>query len=493
MAIIAFLVGCGLIYLVLMLLSKKGENAVYGFLLIYLLFPKYIRWFPILGSVSADGVRPFDIVEFFAAAAVLLACIFKGNKQSRSFDRSMSIYLGVVMFVTVLTFVTGYRFTRWDEVSAVRYTAEITLLQYVRDALELVYGVVFAWGVLRFITTIRHVEKFFALFVLSGVELVLEVIFLYYLRLVPALEPWVVDSGPGLRFASLTFLAFDSVGLICIVAIASAIYFAISWRSVWFALLVPLMFLPIIGTLGKAPFAGAVLAFLATVLLSLPRKHLVIAGCISLAVWAPIAASDFDSIIGGVNEGLGRQARLDPGVARDEFTTRIALWLRGLDIFASHIPFGVGNGMVEYQMAQGFESHFDDAVTGELLREYQYQVVNDHVTNSHNFYVEFIAENGFFGAIAMVVFVGAFAKNFLQFVKTGPSNVRAPEWPIHVAQASLYGCAIGVTWRNSFEVLPRFYFIFLSMLVLSFILAELRAGRWATAAAPGKPLESPAP
>lgn len=487
MFLVIFMIGLGLTYMVLILLSQKPERAVYGFLLNWLLFPKYISWLPVLGSMPTAGWRPFDIAEISTAFTLLLVCLFKRPNLRWRGQGWYHSYLFAFFIMAVISFIAGNYFTNWSEITATKYTADITYLNYSRAALAPVYGALFAWGCLLFITTQKQVETIFLLFVISGIELTIEAVFLYYLRLVPALEPWVVDTGSAIRFNSLTFLAFDTVGLVGIIAISFAMYFALVRRSVLIWALLPVMFLPIVGTLGKAPLTGALLAVIAVVLFNLRRRWLPIAAVAMFAVWIPLATLDADVMMGSLNERLGRQSREELMSAGEAFYGRVALWLRGADIFLSHFPMGVGNGLVEYQMAQDTPPHFMDLTRGDMRRAYEHQVLTDHVTNSHNIVVEFVTENGLFGLALAAAYLSTFLGLFRNFMMRPRPTKGTAAWRARVAQGALYGCALGVAWRCLYEVQPKIYFLFLSILVLSFVLAEIEKREGLLAADPQRP------
>jgi len=144
----------------------------------------------------------------------------------------------------------------------------------------------------------------------------------------------------------------------------------------------------------------------------------------------------------------------------------------GADIFLSQFPLGVGSGLVQYQM-QTVPAHFSGVTSGDLRRAYEHQVLTDHVTNSHNFAVEFVAENGFVGLLIAIATAVAFIRNFRRFFIRPIPFGDSPARRAHVAQACVYGCIAGVGWRCMYEAEPPIYFVFTALLVLTFVLDEI--------------------
>lgn len=468
MLLVTFLAVVGMLYFVVCMKSRHPEYALYGFVLVWAFFPKFIGNLPLLGAMPYEGWHPYDQVELIAALTLLCVCLFRGRRGERS-DGHLAIRLFLALFLamTAASAVSGVLLADWAAVVNYRDTA---ILYYIRGSLWLAYGAIFAWGCLLFLDSRRKVEGLFACFVLCGLYLTADVVLLYYLHLVPALDPWVRDSAVGVRFASLSFLSFDAVGLVSIPAIAMTLYFAVTRRSPVFYGLAALMLLPILGTLQKAPLTGAVITIAAILIYTGAPRVRAAAMFTVLAMASVSVMGQLDLMVGSVNEALGGASRPRFAESGENIAGRLALWLRGVDVVVDHFPVGVGNGMVPYHFEQGVPPYFDGLTTGSLRELYQWQAFSPRVTNSHNMFIEFAAEHGALGIAVLIGFVVLILRRSPGLRRPSPDDTDA-WWPF-VARVSLFGSLIGLSWAYLYQVEPKLVFLFLGSLVLAYRLAS---------------------
>jgi O-antigen ligase len=294
------------------------------------------------------------------------------------------------------------------------------------------------------------------------------VIFLYYLDLAPALDEYVRDlSG---RFNSLAFLAFDVIGMICVIAVACAMYFATTRRRS-FALLAVAMLLPIVATLQKTPIMASLGVVAVSMMFVLPRRfRLVLTLGVGVLLLSETTVYDLSQVQNNINSNFGGAQRGFQDID-DTQQTRVALWLRGLDVFIQNFPYGAGNGLVEEKM-QYARPHFTFFLPQRWQSTYEAQATSDRVTNSHNLFSEFMAENGIFGVGVLVAIVLMIGRQFAAFLRTVPNRGDPIAWRVYMAQACMYACMVGMLMRYFYETREKFYFVMLSWLVLSYVMPQ---------------------
>jgi O-antigen ligase len=338
----------------------------------------------------------------------------------------------------------------------------------------MIYAVLFGWGCSKYIDTLEKAERLFIIVIIGGIELIAEVILLYYLNVVPYLSTWVLDTNSTGRFNSLAYLSFDTVGLISILNICCAIYFIMERRKYIYLGLIILMFLPIVATLAKAPFTAALLSIAVIFALRAHRHRRLWLSLTLLGVLAALAldSSSFANLPNIINTAFGGTRRDDNDVTQTIYA-RFGLWLHGADIFLLRFPLGVGNGMVEYAMAAEAPMHFERYVHGDLYDVYSAVAAHQHITNIHNVFIEVVVENGICGIAMLGVYVGLLWVTFIRFLRAPPAT-NAFERKIVLMQACVYGALVGIGWRFIYESGDKLYFILLMLFFLSYALPVFR-------------------
>jgi O-antigen ligase len=464
----------GLGFLVFALNVRKPEHAVYGYLLVWMLCPKWAHLSHLgidLPEQLTDSLFLSDFVNAIIAFGLLLVCLLRRPKSTPRYARSINFILCGFLLMAAVSLTSGLfcTFSLRSDLSIMDY--------YVRPTLSMVYDIIFGWAFLRYIDTQKKIERFLACFVVSGIELVCEVFLFYYFHLFPALGHHAIN--PDGRFLSLTYLSFDTVGLVAIIAICSTFYFAITRKSMLMVALMFLMFLPIVATLERGPLSAAVLSLCAVGLfcLRLPKRYLKIvlpiglAGLLVSSVAILHVGSNLSDLPSRINRALGVTTG-PTSTLQDTFFARVGLWFRGIDIYVDNFPFGAGNHLVDYYMGQPVPAHFYGVLDGRAYSNYRAVVINGRLTNTHNAFLEFIIENGIGGLVMLGVCILIILRQFHCFILGNRLDHR-PNDRSYVAQACIYACMIGLAWRYFFEASDRMYFFLFSVLTMISILSNL--------------------
>jgi hypothetical protein len=468
MLILAALLFIGFVFLIFCLKTRKPERAVYGYLLIWILCPKWARLanigdFP--GSWG-DDVFIFDIINGIAASVLFIVWAVRRPRATPRYASSVNYLIIGFLAMTGASLGSGIYFAHvwgWD----------LNVLQYyIRPSLTMVYSVIFGAAVVQYIDTIRKVETILFCFALSGIELTTEAICFYYFNVLPVVRPYAVHSSG--RFQSLTYLSFDTVGLVSVVAICSTLYFSITRRSLSLLALAIAMFLPIIATSERAPLSAASLSLCAVVFFFFPIRYakrclvLGISVLTAISLYVGSQAGDFSSRLNSLLGGVAAPNN----TLQVTFYARVGLWLRSLDIFFFNFPFGAGNGLVDNHMSAPLPAHFYGVLEGAAYDNYWVVVNNGHLTNTHNAFLEFIVENGVLGAGMLCTCTVFIMRRFNRFLYIRRLGYGATD-RAYVAQACLYACILGMAWRYLFESSDKLYFLLFAMLVMISLLADL--------------------
>jgi len=454
-------------FLIFALNVRKPEHAVFGYLMVWMLCPKWAHLSHLgidLPEQLTDSLFLSDFVNAIIALGLLLVCLLRRPRATPRYVSSINCILGGFFLMTAVSLVSGLYFTLSPQ-------SGLNIMDYyVRPSLSIVYDVIFGWAFIRYIDTQKKVERIFACFVFSGAELVGEVITFYYFHLFPALGRHAIN--PDGRFLSLTYLSFDTVGLVCVIAICSTLYFAITRKSMVMLALMFLMFLPIVATLERGPLSAAVLSLCAVGIfcLRLPKRYLKIilpiglAGLLVFSLAIVHVGSNLNDLPRRINSSLG-VATVATSTLQESFFVRVGLWFRGIDIYWDNFPFGAGNHLVDYYMGQPVPAHFYGVLDGMAYSNYRGVVINGRLTNTHNAFLEFIIENGIFGIVMFGACLFAIWRQFHRFILADHGASRLKDRG-YIAQACIYACMIGTAWRYFFEASDRLYFLLFAALTM---------------------------
>lgn len=466
---VAIILLLGVVYLMICTSPKRPEYAVYGFSALWLLFPKYLQTLPVLGSLPGEGVRWFDLVSAVTGIALLVGILrFRPRDRRRRYgavSNLLVVFTLMVLFSGLWAAVVG-----WES----QLEAGIPPIILIRPYLYAIYTILFVVACIRSIDTFAKVEVLIGLMFLSGLELALEIIFLYYGNLVPFLRPWVLDSAGLGRFASLSFLSLDSVGLITIPNFCCAGYFLYSRRVRGRMFLMIFLAAPVFGTLAKTPLTAIIIA--AMIGISLLNRHyrveILSAGTVIVLVLfstQTILISNFPNLM---NEYLGGAIRNDTATY-SSLQARLGLWIRSIDLFVASLPLGAGMGQVEMTMGGNAPMLFRNLLSGMVLERYLDCVGHVHITNSHNGFLETMVEHGILGGVFIVLLIVYTMKLLANYLKRIPIKGDEMERRIFLAQAAIYSALGGMAWRYLFEANDRYYHLILMFIFLLTLLQKL--------------------
>jgi O-antigen ligase len=473
------------LYIFYLGIVTKPERSLYAYLILWLFFPKLVLRDPVFSTLGLPEVQAYYVfVEPVAALAILVALLARADRKPWTLAPLRLRRLALLFLVTgavslIYSLLVGAiantpEIFRYGMESAGQHDMFFGPQEWIVPFGFILFGFIFLYGCMAFITKLEQVETMLLLFVLAGIEMTVESITLYYLGLFPALHPGAINLGG--RFQSLTQNNFDTVGLVMIIAICCAVYFIWSRRAYPFLLGIPFMIMPILATFERAPLL-AVLVVIAFVIWISTNGFLRVV-CASAGVLVILSTVLFD--LGDVLANAMGSALA--GEVRDDYTeaatawVRMALWGRAFDLFIYWFPFGIGPGLFPFSLnstAPGYILDLFDINNPDVIRIYQ-NLFTYHSTTAHNLYIEFMVEHGLLGVIALCAFVVMVIKNYSLWRRHARAGRRG-DGKVYYAHVSLYAIFVGIGAFYCFESHPNLalYFLLAMFLYFSFLLNQL--------------------
>ncbi len=468
--IIFFCIG----YIVIFSVILKPDRAIYAYLILWVTFPKFIRFLPVLGTFDLPGVSYFDIFHALAALTIAITLFFKKEEWRKiNVSPSLKKFYLLVFFTAIVTLVSSYVLLDTGKIS---FSSEIKGQFFTRDVALLFYGLIFLLGLMAFIKEMRQVEIILGILVLAGALLVVESVFLYHLGVVPELRFWI-SAILGGEFQSLIFLNSTWVGLFCMMSLCSGFYFVWKYRKFQMLPLVLLIFIPALATYQKSLLGGMIVALGAFCYLAMKRqvKVFVLLGLGFLAsatLFYGNSPGFFSHSFEKVITVLGGEVRPMDYWGEGTATSRLGPYLRAIDVIVFFFPLGVGEGLGEYYLSSSVPTYFSDYTPDRSSSKlYADLITGEHQTSTHNLYLQYIMENGLLGILVLVSFLYLTLKNADYFKRhslrpLGLTNV------VSIAQACTYSALAGISFHYLFESSSKLYFIFFLLLFLTFFLRQ---------------------
>lgn len=457
----------------------RPQWSIYAYLLVWMLVPKASRLYWLTGGEDLPSrVTLHTFFEAAASLAILVALLTekeKGNLLKRYPILGWTV--GLFLAATTVSYlaVSGYmeliaslEVSRlWDHINSQAQPLEL-LLQF----LSCVYGAVFLFGCAAFITSKRHVETIFFLMVFMGMELTVELIALYYLKLFPAVLKWT--STHQNRFNSFVYTDYDIVGQLMVIAVLCTVYFILTRKSHKLIILLPFLILISYLTFQRISLVSLFAAIGFLLYYAAPRFRKVVAWTVALSCLFFLFFDPEAELISYFQQNFMGEARPDL-FESNSMINRFILYLRTLEVSLFLFPFGAGVGMVRYAMNFNLPDYnlwYDSLMTDSRQTSYYESVtILDRATATHNIYLEYLAECGVLGLMSLAMFMNAVALNFFEFRRRCAN--RAMGYDLLTAQACVYAMLLGLGVFYLVSGSNRMYFLYGLLFYLSFLLRDL--------------------
>lgn len=447
------------------IISKKPENSLYAFLLLFLFFPKSGNDFRIFRIEELVGIS-FSLMLQDVAAFTICLHLIRAKKLKSQIPKKLGIFCLLISCTVIFTFILAL-----VQQLAGGYWELMVTPEDLTWAAPLLYGLIFLYGCIAFIKRVEQIEQIFMIILFSGIDLVLEAVLYFYLRLpLPFSERAIHESG---RFMGFFFADFVTLALVCFMSIGCALYFLLARKRYIFSLLIPLLFLPIVYTYQRASAAAGVLIIGCFFLIGGYLRPRVVVPIMVLIV----GLSVFSNIIERFWEPLKSfwEGDIRPDFFTsyaDSWTSRVGAYLRGLDVILFSFPSGVGPGRVDIFMGSAVVPNYFGLSKGWMEAQHFYWIIasGQHPTGSHSFFINFIAEYGLLGVVAMWVFISGFLSNLRIFGRVG-KGLKKNNLQFFLVQTTAYSVLAGIAfWWIYYHY--TFYWLWFFLFFLTYFLPK---------------------
>jgi len=339
------------------------HRSIYAFLILWITFPKHIRYLPFIGTYYLPGIGYFDILQTIAALHIIVYIFIKRYRTRKriimpnNIRLITNIYFGTVLFTTVAAIVQYYFL-------GLNFSYSMVDGLILEDFANPYFGLIMLLGLFAFITNYKQLETILAIFAFSGILLLIEHLLMSYYGFFDYLNIYAY-AADQLRFNSLIFSSYDQKGIFCIISAFSILYFAIKKKMYYLFPLTFFMIFPIQATYQRTIYLGFFLGTLTFILIYLNSKKLITKFVVLYLLLAGIILSigNTKNVLENVNTFIVGEVR--PGNVADtgSWYGRLGLWFRTADLFIYNFPIGVGEGMSPLY----FNSYFVPAIFRSII------------------------------------------------------------------------------------------------------------------------------
>lgn len=452
---------------------SKPEMSIYAYLcLICFYTKKHTPLDSLLAEVipsGAESISLFFILEAVAISAIIVALLGrKKNLAPREF-KTIYVLLGIACALSIILVF----------VFPVPYFI-VHPIRRLQDTVSIIEALIFLTGCAAFIKTQRQVDKILLIFLFSGLALFAEVIIFKYWGLFSSFDYWIFHKSG--RFRSLAFMDILKVGIHSVLAIACALYFALSRRKYAYLLLIPMFFLVMIESYERIHMLMFVLVLCVffVMALSFKRKQIfVVIGAIVIAI--TLCFFTVNTLI--ISSGEFLQGKVRSGYfSNTGFLSRIGAWTQGLNSAIYVFPFGTGPESEEYVMSSKFVPEYISARSmSEVAWKYYQAIRQGRLKSCHNFYLCTAIEYGLIGILALGAYVFIVIRNFNSFRRRHRGDYKKARNHAYLAQVYCYSMLLALGVYYMFQPIPKYFFLLFLLLYLTSLLPKLESSAYASA------------
>lgn len=449
------------IYIILFGIILRPRYSIFGYLLLWIFIPKSLYYIPNLVRIdNTGGITLFLFIEIVAMLAICVSVLTrKISLQNLLVPTVIKKFLCLCLVLFLISWINSiYRVIGYN-------------MPFNHKGFLLLHGLIFIYGFIAWIKEFKDIEKVLFIFVLAGIELVLEFYYFVYLELsIPLAHSIFHPSG---RFNSLIYSDYQAVSLICMVSMGATLYFVYSRKMYRLLVLVPLLFLPVIMSFERVTIFLMlfIIIFFAVQISYFARRTKIL---IILSMVTVVIIVSMGSAYGSISILYKLGARpdfLELNSMRLTLEARLGSILRGFDVFLFTFPFGTGIGNVNHFMGATIVPSYFPSFTGLSETSSFYEKISSgvHPTGSHNLYVNIIAENGFLGVMMVgyiLYFVVSSFTLFKRRIRKLKKKYSKDTFVVQICSYSILFCFGAYYIVQHVPVLYFLIFLFLYLIVL---------------------------
>ena len=434
---------------------KYPERSIFIYLLLWITFPKYIRYLPIIGTYDLPGINYFDIIQAIFTFHIVFLLFKSGYKNFSKFKIPKPVNKITLFFIITVMLTTIFGFIRYFYF--VPKVSHIEIGNLVEYSFMPFSGVIFFLGLFAFINKYKQVEKIIYIFSLAGVLLLLEHLLLVQLDLFNVLKIYAYAADQT-RFNSLIYGSYDIKGIFCVLSVSSFFYLAFRKRKYYLLIFPLLLIFPIITTYQRTSYLGYAVAIIVFSLIYFKQikqftRILITMILILITIYISFNQKSFTQSFNNLITG-NQMVRQDNAADNQSFFDRVGLWYRAADLFIYSFPFGVGEGMYEVYSTKKFVPDYFEPLVNQRAKN-AYRAISTYKTSkTHNVYIQFISEYNILGLLVLYLFI----RQLLRQIKT--SKIKKLTQFNYLYAATIVSMIYSLGIMISFDSTIRIYFLY---------------------------------
>lgn len=459
-----------LVFIVIITLCLRGDQAVYFSILTWFFYPNWA-----INIMGVGGVPLFSFVQIFQSLALILIMIkaiimkeFPPAKKSSIEFKLIIFFLIVVVFQTVIgNFFIALIYNRYDSIAPGIYVYN-TVIQYA--------SIVYLFACYYFIYNERQIEIIFKIIFICGLILAIEYFLVMKVSVVGGIFGKYSLNPDGKRFQSIFLNDLAGAPLWAGLAALCGFYFYLVYRKIRNLILSIIMVLVPFYSVIRSVLLGLILtsAFYFLCFMNLRKIKtwvilLLVISAITLSLQLNIKAYFMSRM---ASQALARRMR-DVG-SKASFQERIGQTIRGLQVWQNVFPLGLGEDMEQYYMPLSppvFLSSYHLPILEaypEIYRGYQRVTSGEIIAEIQIGYVSCIVAYGFLGILLLCFVIGILLNNLIHLFMRLSKESRRRKLLI-----SLIGLFLVYFSFLVFNTSPLIYVIFYFLYHVTFVLRNL--------------------
>jgi hypothetical protein len=383
-------------------------KSLYFFVILLLIIPQGAFDIFLINLPAVHKVTPYVIIQSCLALTGAMAI----NKDAPIFKFYAIKYMVVAFSLLLIMAVINSYYSSYD-LNPI-YSSYATSLGAISGLSTALFLLLLFSPYLNNQRVLNGLVKIFTLF---GVIMIVESLLYFYLEL-NFLPLYGSVIGHGGRYTSLFIGDYNSIILYSLLSILSMQYMYLISRKNIYRIMMYFLIFPLIATGQRASIVAILVFFI--VYSYTQSRHFIIKSTLI------IASTFFVLLLSG---GILKVHFLDLGSALASIFSRVLLFLQGLLVGYTSLPFGTGPGYVN-EVTDRFSTIADTnfynmlhmSLESEIDRTIDNAYSGERITNSHNLFVNFFTEHGLIGAITMGLFGYIVYKRFKLLTHGNNSN-----------------------------------------------------------------------
>ena len=356
----------------------------------------------------------YDIVN----AMILFSITFKISKILSSNQNNLSkrlITIFTLLFLAAILQNIYFNFFLINQLGS-------NYLDQFHYTLQIIEGILFSFVLFYSIQNKKHINLIFNIAIFASLTVLIEFYLVSFTDLLPDFVKYFsIDYRGGFR----SFIHSGSLmtGFILFIGFLGLIY-----KRNYFSIFLGLLFIPVIFYTYERSifllFVITILLFSIHLILTVAKNnvHIFIYVTTLFLILFPLYNAQFENLVDNVNENLNTSSYVDGGRIKNEgwfafqsSSDRKALLVRGLDVFYSYPLLGCGPGNIRLMMSNSSIPARSNIykMSQEEIQGYNDLISGYHITNTHNLYINIIAEFGIIGIIFLFTIINIFLSKIL--------------------------------------------------------------------------------